>query len=57
MLTENGWTWEYVMDMPLARAFAIAACRHKRDGGQFDSPDYKQLDQLEKLRIAEEENG
>ena len=38
------------MSLPLARAFGLAACSHKRNGGNFVGPDYKILDHIESMR-------
>ncbi len=40
------------MALPLARAFALACCAHKRNGGKFDGADYKTLDLIDRMRAS-----
>jgi len=52
-LTERGWTFEYVMALPLARVFGIDCAMRKRMGGKFGGPDYRDSDTIRNLRNEE----
>ena len=46
------------MAQPLARVFGLVAVMHKRNGGEFDGPDYATREVIDKMTAeAREENG
>jgi hypothetical protein len=49
-LTDRGWSWDYVMDLPAATAFALHAAMRKRHGCKFGGPDYAERDEIERMR-------
>lgn len=50
LLAEYGWTWEYVLSLPLARAFALQAAMRQRHGGKHGGPDYIERPIVEKMK-------
>ena len=47
MCSSYGWSFERAIDTPVARAFALHAANHRRNGGKFGAPDY-----VERMEIA-----
>lgn len=55
---EYGWRFAEVLDMPVCRAFALAACARTRNGGESGAPSYWERVQIKSIKAAlKRDNG